>query len=114
MRPISQETISAAVNVLGADDISEDQIEARIAELVSDPMEARRLVDWIPEAFGMVLVSHLGKPVLPNTFSAKDVQGEWKSFPFTCEPIFVAALAIAQTTFHDGSGALFQNIAMRS
>jgi hypothetical protein len=114
MKSISDDVVSNAIRILGSDGISEDEIEAQVAALVSDPMEARRLVDWIPEAFGMVLVSHLGKPVLPNTFSAKDVQGKWKSFPITCEPIFVSALVVAQRIFHDGPRALHQNIAMRS
>ena len=114
MNPISDEVVSHAIKILGTDGISEDEIEAQVAALVSDPMEARRLVDWIPEAFGIDLVSRLGKPVLPKTFSAKDSQGKWKSFPLTCEPIFASALTMAQAIFQDGPQALHQNIAMRS
>ncbi len=114
MKPIPVEIISNAIEILSADGITEDEIETRIAALVSDPMEARRLIDWIPEAFGIVLISHLGKPILPKTFSARDAEGKWKSFRLTYEPIFVAALEIAQAKYHQGPAAQFQSIATRS
>lgn len=86
----------------------------KVAALVSDPIEARRLIDWIPEAFGMDLDSRLGKPVLQKTFSAKDIQVTWQSFPLTCEPAFSTALTMAQAIFDDVPQTLHQNIAMRS
>jgi hypothetical protein len=56
----------------------------------------------------------MGNLVLPQTFSAMSAQGQWESFPFTCEPIFVAALEIAQSTYHRGPREVFRNIAFRS
>src|SRR3954468_4781688 len=114
MKPISPEVVGRAVEILGTDGISEDDIELQVAALVSDPMESRRLILWIPEAFGIVLISHRGKPVLPNRFSAMNAQGESRSFPFRSEPIFLLALQIAQVAYHDGPTQSFQNIALRS
>ena len=114
MKPISNEIIASAITLLGADGISNDEIEAQVAALVADPMEARRLIDFIPEAFGRVLVSHLGKPVLLKTFAARNAQGKWKWLPFTSEPIFVAALEIAEVAYRDSPRERFQNIATRS
>jgi hypothetical protein len=114
MKSISNEIIANAIAILGTHGISEDEIEAQITALVSDAMDARRLIDLIPEAFGRVMVSHLGQPVLPKSFGARNAQGKWKWFPFTCEPVFVVALEIAQATYSDGTREDFLNVANRS
>ncbi len=114
MKPIAPEIVERAVQILGTEGISEDDIEAQIAVLVSDPMEARRLIDWIPEAFGIVLVAHLGDLVLPKQFSALNAKGKEQLFPFTSEPIFLLALQMAQVAYHNGPSKSFQNVAFRS
>lgn len=67
--PIEQ--LQRAIAILGSDNITETEVDAKISELVHDPVLAQRLISWIPEVFGLVLVSHLGKVHLPTTFSAK-------------------------------------------
>jgi hypothetical protein len=114
MKPIPPEVIERVIAIRGTDGISDDAIESQVAALVSDPIEARRLIVWIPEAYGTVLVSHLGKPVLPKRFSATNAQGKSLRFPLTCEPIFLLALSIAEAAYRASPSALFQNIALRS
>jgi hypothetical protein len=114
MKPIPPGVIEATVEILGTPGISADTIEAQVAALVTDQMEARRLIDWIPEAFGTVWVAHLGKIVLPTTFGARNAKGEVRLFPYSCEPIFTQALQLAQETYHHGSSARFRNVALRS
>ena len=114
MSPIQHDQLEKAVAVLGTEGISDDEIEAGVAALVGDPMAARRLIDWIPEAFGIVLISHIAKVVLPTTFSAKSSNGEWVKFPFEAEPIFQAALGLATNLYHSGPRSTFGNVAMRS
>ncbi|WP_157649061.1 hypothetical protein [Burkholderia ubonensis] len=117
MKPISINTILAAVEILGAQECVDDEIEKRVRALVEDDMTMRRLVDIIPEAFGLVVASHLPSAsgmTLPDTFSVQDKSGAWRSVPITREPVFVAALEIAQHIFHSGPRHVLRNNAERS
>jgi hypothetical protein len=107
-------TVRAAISILVAVGATEEEIEARVLAETRDPLLARRLIDWIPEAFGLVLISHMDGVRLPETFSAKSAAGEWKQFPLTTEPIFVCALRVAQQIFHDGPRNHFEPLAVRS
>lgn len=115
MTPISEDTIRSAISIIGTQGIEDDQIERDVRALVDDDMSARRLIDWIPEAFGIVLVSYISnKIVLPKTFSAKSAAGKWVEIPFEKEPIFAEALKMAQTIYHEGPKDIFQNVSFRS
>ena len=74
-------------------------------------------MDIIPEAFGLVVISHLapsGSISLPDTFSVQSANGDWQTVPIKDEPIFTAALLIAQNMFHNGPRECFKNISYRS
>jgi hypothetical protein len=118
MEALSPDLIYQAVKLLGAQpDASEEQEEKQLRALVREELTVRRLADVIPEAFGLVLASHLPggeNMTLPDTFCAQDEDDEWVEFSIRCEPIFVVALDIAQHTFHNGPRALMQNLADRS
>ena len=77
-------------------------------------MLARRLIDWIRETFGTVLVSHLKGISFSKTFEARDTQGRWQSIPYSSEPIFGAAVVIGQAMCHSGPRGKFQKIAHHS
>ena len=117
MEALSPNLIYQAVEILGAQPDADDAVEAQVRALVGDDLTVRRLADVVPEAFGLVLASHLPgaeSMTLPDTFCAQDEDGEWVEFPLRREPIFVVALDIAQHTFHNGPRALMQNLADRS
>jgi hypothetical protein len=116
MEIVTPAILSQAIEIIGEIGISNEDIEARVSRLVSDAMTARRLIDFIPEAFGMVLLSHVGngKVVMPTGFQARNKDEKWKSFPFSSEPIFVAAFTAAQTMFQNGPRVAFEAIANRS
>ena len=119
MEELSPGLIYQAVQILGAQQATADNdiAEEKIGTLVRDAVTVRRLADVIPEAFGLVLASHIPgaeNMSLPDTFRAQDDSGEWIEFPMRCEPIFVVAVDIAQHTFHNGPRALMQNLADRS
>ncbi|KAB8053937.1 hypothetical protein GCN78_05055 [Janthinobacterium rivuli] len=117
MEALSSDLIYQAVKILGAQPDAEDAVEAQVRLLVQDDLTVRRLADVVPEAFGLVLASHLPgaeNMTLPDTFRAQDEDGEWVEFPLRREPIFVVAANIAQHTFHNGPRALIQNLASRS
>ena len=117
MKALSSDLIYQAVKILGAQPDADDAVEAQVRALVQDELTVRRLADVVPEAFGLVLASHLPgaeSMTLPDTFCAQDEDSEWVEFPLRREPIFVVALDIAQHTFHNGPRALMQNLTDRS
>ena len=97
--------------ILGEESISEADLEARVLSLADSPIHARRLIDWTREAFGLVLIGHIAKVVMPKTFRAEAANGEWMEFSFDAEPIFRAAVLEASEMIHAGPRGLFQNIA---
>ena len=117
MEALSPDLIYQAVKLLGARPDADDAVEAQVRALVGDDLAVRRLADVVPEAFGLVLASHLPgaeNMTLPDTICAPDENGEWVEFPLRREPIFVVAADIAQHTFHNGPRALMKNLADRS
>lgn len=110
----SEDHLQKAIAVIGRDDISDDEIEVEIAAFVHEQMLARRLIDWLPEVFGIVLISHLGEIDLPTTFSAKDKRGHWIELEFELEPIIQIAAKVATEMYHTGPRNTFSNIALRS
>lgn len=110
--------VASAIDHLGNPALSVPEIEAAVLALAGgDAMLARRLIDVVPEAFGLVLVSHIegaDSMQLPTTFSVQDAAGEWVEFPFQREPIFLAALLAAQHMFHNGPRLKFQTVTDRS
>jgi hypothetical protein len=108
------ETIHKAIAILGSEGLSASEVEAGIASFAESQALARRLIDCVPEAFGIVLASHIGKMNLPSTFSARSKGGQWKSFDFKVEPIFVESLRIATDMYHSGDRSTFGNVAKRS
>lgn len=110
----SEEHVQKAIAVLGRDGISEDEIEVEIAALAQEQMLARRLRDWLPEVFGIVLISHTVDIHLPDTFGAQDKHGNWFQLEFKLEPIIQMAGKVATEMYHDGPRNTFSNIALRS
>ena len=84
MEALPSDLIYQAVKILGAQPDADDAVEAQVRVLVQDDLTVRRLADVVPEAFGLVLASHLpgaDNMTLPDTFCAQDEDGEWMEFP---------------------------------
>jgi hypothetical protein len=115
MADVSPDLVERAVAILGTDGIAQDAIEADVLALAGDAMLARRLIDWPPEAFGLLLAGHhFADVTLPKRFSVRAGSGEWREFEFSVEPIFVQAFSIAMRMYHQGPRATFENVASRS
>jgi len=117
MEPVSPETVRAAIEILGVCERVDAKVEKRIRALVADDLTVRRLVDVIPEAFGLVLAAHLPEAetvTLPTTFSVQNAAGQWRAFPIRNEPVFADAIKIAQHIFHNGPRHIFKTNADRS
>lgn len=111
---LARGNLEKVVELIGSSSLSEDAIERQVLALVGDSELARRAIDWIPEAFALVVIGHMAKVKLPTTFSAKGRDGVWRQFPLSAEPIFAQAIRKAAETFHDGPRDLFSAIAQRS
>lgn len=110
---VSPEFMREVCAILGEDGISEEDLESRVLAIADSPMHARRLVDWTREAFGLILIGHLGKVQFPTTFNARDAAGQWLTFDFAAEPLFATALREAAELAHAGPRVLFANIATK-
>lgn len=116
LQALSPELVERATAVFGEGEHSDDQIETEMLALAGDPMTARRLLDVVPEAFGLLLIAHIpacAEVVLPNGFQAQAADGRWHVFPWEREPLFALAAQVAARMLHEGPRARFQTIAMR-
>lgn len=114
MLSYSDVQLEEVADIIGSEDFDDEAIESRVAALVQDPMLARRLIDWVPEAFGIVLISHMAKVTLPLTFSVKNKRGKWIELDLKLEPIFESATRLAMHKFHEGPRSTFSNVVRRS
>lgn len=114
MLDVDRNTVEAAIDLLADPSLFDDELEKRAASLHHDAMTIRRLIDWPPEAFGLVLIGHQWSLTLPKTFFANDKRGRRREFPFTAEPIFTTCVDIASQMIHEeGERHRFTAIASR-
>ena len=114
MHKVPPEFIQRTISLLGEGERRAVEIDIGVARFAPDKLTVRRLVDWIPEAFGYVLLPHVADLVLPRTFTAQAKDGTWQEFGFDREPIFAEATKIATDMYRDGPRAVFSNVAKRS
>lgn len=114
MLTVSDEQLEKIAMLVGAESADDEQLEFRVVTLVQDPMLAKRLISWLPEAFGIVLIPHIDSVILPKTFRAKNKRGEWVEIDLDAEPIFRPAVQLATHMYHNGPRSIFSNIATRS
>ena len=108
------EDIQRTISQLGEGDRRDTEIEIAVRRFAANPLTARRLIDWVPEAFGYVLLPHVADLTLPTTFTARAKDGTWKEFGFDREPIFGKAVTIAAAMYKDNPRGVFSAVAKRS
>jgi len=106
--------VAATITLLGDPETSPADLERCVLGLTEDAMLARRLIDWVPETFAIVLVSHMGKVAFSGTFSAKNQKGKWVEINMNSEPIHASATRAALEMFHSGPRESFERIVSRS
>ena len=114
MHDISADLVQRTISLLGEGERRDTEIEIGVARFAPDKLTARRLIDWIPEAFGYVLLPHVGDMSLPTSFSAMAKDGTWREFAFDREPIFGQAVQIATQMYRDNPRGVFSAVARRS
>ncbi|MBB3210749.1 hypothetical protein FHS27_006597 [Rhodopirellula rubra] len=98
---VDRNALNAAIELLADASLVDDELEKRAASLHEDALTVRRLIDWPPEAFGLVLIGHKWSLTLPQTFFANDERGRRREFPFIAEPLFAACAEIATQMIHN-------------
>lgn len=114
MLNVPDEDIQRTISQLGEGDRRDTEIEIAVRRFAANPLTARRLIDWVPEAFGFVLLPRVADLTLPTTFTARAKDGTWKEFGFDREPIFGKAVAIAAAMYKDNPRGVFSAVAKRS
>jgi hypothetical protein len=89
------------------------ELQARAEAIAGSASLARRALEWLPEAFGLVAVSHLEELNVPTKFSARRADGAWEHFRFSAEPLFAASVHLALAAAHQANSS-FKAIAEQS
>ena len=114
MLPDAAQFVKEVIDLLGDSTLEDVEIEARVLEFTGDRITTRGLIDFIPEAFGYVLLAHMDRFQMESNFQAMDLSGNWIEFPMKAEPIVPAAAQVALAMYHDGPRDRFKSIAERS
>lgn len=110
---VSDAWVRRTFELLGDESLSSDQVEAAVLAMAGDAMVARRLIDWIPEATGLLLIRHIANVHLSPEFSAKRADGQWVRIPMNREPIVGRAIDMASIMFHSDERPLVIRVASR-
>jgi hypothetical protein len=114
MEILSQSQLETIAALFADETLSQEAREAKALEVAGSSILARRALDWLPEAFGLVAIAHIAKTiVMPTTFSAQRTDGTWQQIPFSAEPIFAQAMRLAFAASHSNS-EIFRPLAERS
>lgn len=111
MRSINASQVVAVAEILGQAGLDAIAKTVAVEQLLQSKKLALRAVACIPEAFGAMVVAHMGKAGLPARFKAKNSRGVWREFPLIDEPIYGEALLVAATLYHNGPKVLFAPVA---
>ena len=111
---LGRDRLFEIAQLLGESQATEDVIRSNISYLVGNQSLAKRIECWMPEVFGLVVISHIEDITLPRTFQVRTVDGQWRELPMADEPLLAELLDFAQEIFHSGPRSLFQSLADRS
>ncbi|MCB1589239.1 MAG: hypothetical protein KDI56_10090 [Xanthomonadales bacterium] len=112
---VDPELVRGAIALMSRDWDSAEALDTAMLEHAGDAMLVRRLRDWIPEIFGLVLVARAYSLNLPTTFQAKTAEGQWLSFEFKVEPLVATAGPMAAAMLHaKADQPAFQKLASQS
>ena len=116
MERVPEGILEKVVNLMGSASLSEDELRNEAFALLGDQMLARRVLNFVPEAFGAMLIGHIPGMItrLPRTFSVCAADGKWHELPFPEEPVFAQAVQLAKRLAHQGDGEVFETVSKRS
>jgi hypothetical protein len=95
MDTLSQDQLKLIASLVADRTLTESERESRASSIAGSQELAKRALDWLPEAFGLVALSRIEGLDLPTTFSAKSRSGTWHEFPISAEPLYAQAVDLA-------------------
>jgi hypothetical protein len=93
--PVSYELVVQAADILATEGIDEDGIEAQLLALTGDELLAKRLREWIREAFGRVVLLSGHRIHFLDTFTVLTSERKLIKVPNRAEPIIKMAGRLA-------------------
>jgi len=114
MVSLNKKILKKIVSVMASGEYSDVQTLQFVSSLVGDQSLAIRAVEWLPEAFGYVLISRIPGVALPTTFHVKDAGGTWHELPFTAEPLVRDAVELGAEIVDSGLGDEVAKLSLRS
>lgn len=114
--PVSAEIVAQAVDIIGAEGAEEEEIVKQLLDLAGDELLAKRLREWIREAFGREMVFGLsgGGVTFLDTFGVFTRDRKPVNVPNRAEPILDISLRLARKMVQDGRQVQFARIAITS
>lgn len=114
LKSLSKEMLKKVADLLVLEGLSEAETLKMVSTLVGELTLAKRAMEWLPEAFGYIVVSRIPGVMLPKTFHVKDADGAWYELPFEVEPLAREAIALGAEVSDSGLADVFAKIALRS
>ena len=114
LESLSKEVLRTIANLMASESQSDAKTKQLISELVGKESLATRVTEWLPEAFGYVLISRMPGVTMPTTFHARDAGGVWHELPFSVEPLVSVALELGVEAIGSGKGEVVGKISLRS
>lgn len=111
---MNADLLERVVRIMADDGLSEAERNQKVLDCVGDPGLAKRAVEWLPEAFGWVLLSRVPDVRVPRTFHVRDTKGGWHEYDFSAEPLFREAVLLANEMAGPGAKGLFEKLALSS
>ena len=109
--------VAQAIAIMSEEDIPDDMMIARIRKLMPRRVLAERLLIFIPEGFGLVMLGHQVLLLFPENFKVKDRFDNWVEFPLQAEPVLLIAMSMGMAAAHSEYAnrvKAFERIALRS
>jgi hypothetical protein len=106
--------IKRCLEVFSRDKRSEDDIVQDLIVSGVSAVEAEKLVALVPLAFGRILIAHMGSANFSQSAILETARGLPRPVDLRREPIFMRALKLAGTMFHEGPRELFAPTATSS
>ena len=110
----SKDKLKQIAKLIGTEGYSDEYIYKSAINITGSESIAQRALDWTPEAFGLLLASHIPDIAPPKTFHARDSRDVWHEFPLAAEPLVQELTKLAEEVISTGEVSLFAKLSQSS
>ncbi|WP_154659398.1 hypothetical protein [Arenimonas composti] len=112
-QPLERALAMSAI-ALADTELSEHERRCQLAAYAKDRTQEARIREWLPEAFGWVLLRAVEGLRLPGTFHVRDRDGVWHELDMAAEPMFDDMVLLATNMLNSEMRGVFETLALRS